>query len=82
MFIWLLLEVDFGALNGWICKVYNILTFSAFFFWKDYVATRWYRAPELCGSFFSKVSFLLLFDVSTLLLLSFSILVAMTALGI
>ncbi|KAK6157088.1 hypothetical protein DH2020_011336 [Rehmannia glutinosa] len=21
----------------------------------DYVATRWYRAPELCGSFFSKV---------------------------
>lgn len=24
---------------------------------KDYVATRWYRAPELCGSFFSKVSF-------------------------
>ncbi|KAG6753858.1 hypothetical protein POTOM_041858 [Populus tomentosa] len=50
-------------------------------FWTDYVATRWYRAPELCGSFFSKVSFLLLFDVSTLLLLSFSILVAMTALG-
>lgn len=25
-------------------------------FAKDYVATRWYRAPELCGSFFSKVS--------------------------
>ncbi|BAS76854.1 Os02g0135200 [Oryza sativa Japonica Group] len=25
-------------------------------FWTDYVATRWYRAPELCGSFFSKVS--------------------------
>lgn len=24
---------------------------------KDYVATRWYRAPELCGSFFSKVSY-------------------------
>ncbi|KAK9106717.1 hypothetical protein Syun_022728 [Stephania yunnanensis] len=23
-------------------------------FGKDYVATRWYRAPELCGSFFSK----------------------------
>ncbi|WVZ77975.1 hypothetical protein U9M48_025761 [Paspalum notatum var. saurae] len=22
-------------------------------FWSDYVATRWYRAPELCGSFFS-----------------------------
>ncbi|RRT80154.1 hypothetical protein B296_00011807 [Ensete ventricosum] len=21
---------------------------------QDYVATRWYRAPELCGSFFSK----------------------------
>lgn len=26
-------------------------------FWTDYVATRWYRAPELCGSFFSKVWF-------------------------
>lgn len=28
------------------------------FFWcflQDYVATRWYRAPELCGSFASKV---------------------------
>ncbi|THG00716.1 hypothetical protein TEA_019871 [Camellia sinensis var. sinensis] len=25
-------------------------------FWTDYVATRWYRAPELCGSFFSKVT--------------------------
>ncbi|EOA30165.1 hypothetical protein CARUB_v10013281mg [Capsella rubella] len=23
-------------------------------FWTDYVATRWYRAPELCGSFCSK----------------------------
>ncbi|KAL2483509.1 Mitogen-activated protein kinase 19 [Forsythia ovata] len=23
-------------------------------FWTDYVATRWYRAPELCGSFSSK----------------------------
>ncbi|KAK8655642.1 hypothetical protein V6N13_108215 [Hibiscus sabdariffa] len=23
-------------------------------FWTDYVATRWYRAPELCGSFFSQ----------------------------
>ncbi|XP_017602858.1 mitogen-activated protein kinase 19-like [Gossypium arboreum] len=23
-------------------------------FWTDYVATRWYRAPELCGFFFSK----------------------------
>ena len=25
-------------------------------FWTDYVATRWYRAPELCGCFFTKVS--------------------------
>ncbi|XVF28265.1 hypothetical protein REPUB_Repub15cG0014900 [Reevesia pubescens] len=23
-------------------------------FWTDYFATRWYRAPELCGSFFSE----------------------------
>ncbi|CAI0466449.1 unnamed protein product [Linum tenue] len=28
-------------------------------FWTDYVATRWYRAPELCGSFFSKFAILL-----------------------
>ncbi|KAF6142520.1 hypothetical protein GIB67_039484 [Kingdonia uniflora] len=25
-------------------------------FWADYVATRWYRAPELCGSFFYKLN--------------------------
>lgn len=25
-------------------------------FWTDYIATRWYRAPELCGSFFAKYS--------------------------
>ncbi|CAM0953828.1 unnamed protein product [Alopecurus aequalis] len=25
-------------------------------FWTDYVATRWYRAPELCGSFFTNYS--------------------------
>ena len=23
-------------------------------FWTDYVATRWYRAPELCGCFFAR----------------------------
>jgi serine/threonine protein kinase len=23
-------------------------------FWTDYVATRWYRAPELCGSFYAR----------------------------
>ncbi|KAI5082010.1 hypothetical protein GOP47_0001753 [Adiantum capillus-veneris] len=27
---------------------------SSAIFWTDYVATRWYRAPELCGSFYSK----------------------------
>ncbi len=26
-------------------------------FWTDYVATRWYRAPELCGCFFAKARF-------------------------
>jgi serine/threonine protein kinase len=25
-------------------------------YWTDYVATRWYRAPELCGSFFARYS--------------------------
>eukprot|EP00250_Pteridium_aquilinum_P035006 c8446_g1_i1 orf=1285-2421(-) len=27
---------------------------SSAIFWTDYVATRWYRAPELCGSFYTK----------------------------
>ncbi|KAK7846314.1 mitogen-activated protein kinase 16 [Quercus suber] len=31
-------------------------------FWTDYVATRWYRAPELCGSFFSKNYLLTVFN--------------------
>ena len=31
------------------------LNFSFSFLFQDYVATRWYRAPELCGSFCSKV---------------------------
>jgi mitogen-activated protein kinase 1/3 len=34
---------------------------------KDYVATRWYRAPELCGSFFSSVSCLLASDLTGIL---------------
>ncbi|THG16832.1 hypothetical protein TEA_003755 [Camellia sinensis var. sinensis] len=42
-------------------------------FWTDYVATRWYRAPELCGSFFSKTgvisSFSWAFGMSLLILL-------------
>lgn len=25
-------------------------------YWTDYVATRWYRAPELCGSFYARYS--------------------------
>lgn len=25
-------------------------------FWTDYVATRWYRAPELCGCFYGRYS--------------------------
>jgi mitogen-activated protein kinase 1/3 len=31
----------------------NLCRYAAVF-WTDYVATRWYRAPELCGSFFTK----------------------------
>lgn len=34
---------------------FPIFNVFLFFYLKDYVATRWYRAPELCGSFFSKV---------------------------
>lgn len=37
-----------------ILMVMHIQVF-AIFLAQDYVATRWYRAPELCGSFFSKV---------------------------
>ncbi|KAG2309522.1 hypothetical protein Bca52824_029270 [Brassica carinata] len=42
-------------------KPNNILARVAFndtpttIFWTDYVATRWYRAPELCGSCYSKL---------------------------
>ncbi|CAI0431986.1 unnamed protein product [Linum tenue] len=37
-------------------------------FWTDYVATRWYRAPELCGSFSSKVCIWILLKLNMLLL--------------
>eukprot|EP00210_Caulerpa_lentillifera_P004044 g3857.t1 len=30
--------------------------FPTAIYWTDYVATRWYRAPELCGSFFAQYS--------------------------
>ena len=33
----------------------NTFPFVSFKTLQDYVATRWYRAPELCGSFSSKV---------------------------
>jgi hypothetical protein len=42
----------------------NLSPMSALKRLQDYIATRWYRAPELCGSFFSKVLiffFILLF---------------------
>ncbi|AQK92189.1 Putative MAP kinase family protein [Zea mays] len=34
----------------------NLSPMSALKRLQDYIATRWYRAPELCGSFFSKYS--------------------------
>lgn len=37
----------------------DFLTFLLAFFGQDYVATRWYRAPELCGSFYTKVPFVI-----------------------
>ncbi|CAL4894994.1 unnamed protein product [Urochloa decumbens] len=39
---------DFGLARVSFCETPSAI------FWTDYVATRWYRAPELCGSFFSK----------------------------
>ena len=40
---------DFGLARAMTAK-----TGPQMIFWTDYVATRWYRAPELCGSFFTK----------------------------
>lgn len=42
-------------LPGKVLKLCNLHEFCCWVL-QDYVATRWYRAPELCGSFFSKVS--------------------------
>ena len=39
------------------------LNFSFSVLFQDYVATRWYRAPELCGSFCSKVLVIIFFYV-------------------
>ena len=36
-----------------ICD-FGLARVSSAIFWTGYVATRWYCAPELCGSFFSK----------------------------
>lgn len=40
----------------WSAHCLDHTTFAQTVFWTDYVATRWYRAPELCGSFFAKYS--------------------------
>lgn len=37
-----------------VCAAFNDMATTIF--WTDYVATRWYRAPELCGSFYAKYS--------------------------
>jgi hypothetical protein len=42
-----------------VLSQYAYNCFLEFLGLQDYVATRWYRAPELCGSFFSKVQELL-----------------------
>ena len=39
------------------------LNFSFSVLFQGYVATRWYRAPELCGSFCSKVLVIIFFYV-------------------
>jgi len=41
---------DFGLARA----MSSVPSGSQMIFWTDYVATRWYRAPELCGSFFTK----------------------------
>ena len=42
----------FVCLLTFSCSVFDFFPFASM---QDYVATRWYRAPELCGSFFTKV---------------------------
>lgn len=44
-------------LTGYIHTLFHhLIIIICFVHFQDYVATRWYRAPELCGSFFSKVN--------------------------
>uniref|UniRef100_A0A0D9VBY3 Mitogen-activated protein kinase n=1 Tax=Leersia perrieri TaxID=77586 RepID=A0A0D9VBY3_9ORYZ len=49
---------DFGlarvAFNDSPSTIFWTVYYTVVYNLKDYVATRWYRAPELCGSFFSK----------------------------
>lgn len=45
----------FELYSCFCAKVDDLLACKLKFGFQDYVATRWYRAPELCGSFFSKV---------------------------
>ena len=42
---------DFGLARPYITE-----TSMSPIFWTDYVATRWYRAPELCGCFYGRYS--------------------------
>ncbi|KAL6848714.1 hypothetical protein ACP4OV_021297 [Aristida adscensionis] len=48
---------DFGLARVSFCDTPSAI------FWTDYVATRWYRAPELCGSFFSKIDYTPAIDI-------------------
>ena len=48
--------VDSGRLDSYSTFFKRLYSYSVSQKNQDYVATRWYRAPELCGSFFSKVT--------------------------
>ena len=48
--------VDSGRLDSCSTFCNRLYSYSVSQKFQDYVATRWYRAPELCGSFFSKVT--------------------------
>ena len=51
-----LVEINMhDILKVMVLSQYAYNWFLEFLGLQDYVATRWYRAPELCGSFFSKV---------------------------
>lgn len=52
--LFFIVNFSFRCYNSLCSNVLSVIHYVPLYF-QDYVATRWYRAPELCGSFFSEV---------------------------